>query len=43
MKLNIKTIYDFKRIKTFGETTIIREKPVLEDVLEIINRYNLKV
>lgn len=36
-----KTIYDFKIIKNFGETTIKKEKPILEDVLQIINKYNV--
>ena len=38
---NIKTIYDFTRIRNFGETTITKEKEILNEVLEIIQKYNL--
>jgi hypothetical protein len=39
----IKKIHDFKMIKNFGKTTIKNEKPILEDVLQIINKYNVRV
>ncbi|CAM3957228.1 hypothetical protein FLBR109950_10560 [Flavobacterium branchiophilum] len=39
----IRSIYDFKIIKNFGETTINKEKIILEDVLQIINKYHLEV
>lgn len=39
----IRSIYDFKIIKNFGETTINKEKNILEDVLQIINKYHVEV
>lgn len=39
---HIKTIYDFRRIKNFGETTINKEKEILEGVLQIIKKYQLE-
>lgn len=38
----IKTIYDFKVLRSVGNTTIIKYEPILEDVLQIINKYNLE-
>jgi hypothetical protein len=39
----IKKIYDFKIVKNFGETTINKEKHILENVLQIIKKYQLEL
>jgi len=38
---SLKTIYDFKRIRNFGETTITKEKDILTEVLQIIQKYTI--
>lgn len=39
----IQSIYDFNIIKNFGETTIKKEKHILEDVLQIIKKYQIEI